>query len=66
MAKQQSFAEKAAKQKQAASARKTVKLIYAVKSDKSNSYKFSEKLLTFASSVDENKAIDEFLQSAAK
>ncbi len=66
MAKQQSFAEKAAKQKQAAAAKKTIKLIYAVKSEKSNSFKFSEKLLTFAGDMDENKAIDEFLQSAAK
>jgi len=65
MAKQQSFAEKAAKQKHAA-APKTVKLIYAVKSEKSNSYKFSEKLLTTAAGVDENKAIDEFLQNVAK
>jgi hypothetical protein len=64
MAKQLSFAEKAAKQKHTAS-RKTVKLIYAVKSGKSNSYKFSEKLLTTPADVDENKAIDEFLQSAA-
>lgn len=65
MAKQQSFAEKAAKQKHAA-APKTIKLIYAVKSNKSNSYKFSEKLLTTPANVDENKAIDEFLQSATK
>jgi len=63
MAKQQSFAEKAAKQKQA-SARKTIKLIYSVKSPKSGSYKFSEKFLQLPSGVDESKVIEEFLQTA--
>jgi len=65
MAKQQSFAEKAAKQKHAA-APKTLKLIYAVKSEKSGSYKFAEKLLTTPADADENKTIDEFLQTVAK
>jgi transcriptional regulator len=63
MAKQQSFAEKAAKQKQA-SARKTIKLIYSVKSPKSGSYKFSEKFLQLSSEIEENSAIEEFLQTA--
>jgi hypothetical protein len=64
MAKQQSFADKAAKAK-AAGNRKTIKLIYSVKSEKSNSYKFSEKFLSMAADVDENKAIEEFLKKSS-
>ena len=64
MAKQQSFAEKAAKQKHTAT-RKTIKLIYSVKSTKRGAFKFSEKLMNLAADMDENKAIDEFLQKGA-
>jgi hypothetical protein len=64
MAKQQSFAEKAAKQKRAAAV-KTIKLIYSVKSGKSGSWKFAEKFVQMAGDADENKAIDEFLQKSS-
>ena len=62
MAKMQSFADKV-KKKTAAEAAKVIKLVFSYQSSDTGSWRFAEKFIKVAPDENENKVIDEEIQS---